>query len=415
MSAPSHWPQRYGALTFAAILTAFSASCGVAELSDPVLAGPDRELNLVLQQQSYTLPTELVGDASLTISVLGDGVYLGAKAGLYTLDASNAFEQLDAAPVIGLARHFGDEGEQSLVIARPRGLQLLARGLQDAPINLNALGTLRALAESGSGTLWIAGETMLRWHKLAMEQLAGLGPVQTIEVFSPEQLVLREEGGALVALERRGSDWTTHRFSAEQPEITALSPFGSRWGYLALVGGKLALRDLDNTGLPRWAPYRLEGGPTQPQVGRLVPDASSQRVWALGSSTLYRLDGARAELGRFRLRETLDPKARAATTADGSLWVVDGLTLRRWRVPARSNTTPPSYAKTITPFLGKHCARCHGASGPGRPLDSYEAVRSATAAIISALRSEQMPPDRPEHLADEGERFTEWQQASFPQ
>lgn len=376
---------RPGLLAAALCWTVCSQGCGGGELGDTAVR-PTKQRVLTLESTRYALPAALRDDDTLTVAHLAAvGTLVGGRAGVFELKepakgaakAGATFKRIDSAAAVGL-----DTAKERIVIAQAKRLAVYDGQLDRSGLDEKLQGELTGLvAGAKDKTLWIATRSALfafaGGELISFSKLGGAHELQASA--RGDRLVLRRAGGYQL-LRQHGSRWQL------QPRLRGglrqLIPLGDD-RLLAIEGKGL----LVGSGATRWSRYvPAASGPLEGTVEKLALEPKSGAGWIITSSALSRVVGdtvyrcARPSgLGRLRM-------ARVDTT--GALWLSDGRALVR--IAASS---PVTYGDDVRPLVERNCSRCHGQQGPGRRLDSYQALRAEIDSAIEQVDSGKMPQD----------------------
>jgi hypothetical protein len=340
---------------------------------------------LALAVEEHSLPPELQNDDTLSVAHLeGLGVLVGGTAGLFFL-GTTGFEPLDASPVHALATM----EPSGVLVASDRGLLIWNGALAESSLNA-ALSTEVVLAMATRGGDLYLGTASALWLLSAGElfQFTELTNVKSIDASLGANDIVVTREGAISGLRKEGADWILRTLSDEIGMSRAVP--GSDDRIVSLENGLIKLRVAIGEDGVSWYPISLsleasDAGATGVEI--LAVDPITGAVWAVDANAIVRIDHAR--VGKITRPAGMTAPRSIAVTADGAVWISDGITLRRFGNEGR----PITFAENIAVFSQNNCERCHAPLKVAHPLDTYEAWAAEVDRIIDALETRRMPQD----------------------
>ncbi len=391
----SHTTARLLLLSLLLVLPAFSACGGTAE---QLLSASE------FQVSSYPLPKTLQNDSSLIIRHIPDrGTLIGANSGLYYITGQGLLQN-DIESVLAMAPWQSNY----LLIARPDKLQIWDGAFHESDIYRKLNGEkITALAAQDKEVLWIGTLSNL-WLIKGTEARAfsQLAAPQALYAFQgAHSVIVHTKEGSYKALSvAENGDVKMEDFSSTSnaPEIAVAGKGGQIWGLAEGLLYQWTQQGSQNAWTPfGWTAKTKEGSPLK--INQLALDALTGKLWAVTDGDLFQISPTRV----FRIERPAGiGTIRFVQAAEDALWLMDDKNLHRMSVATGSEEV--RYTGRIKTFMDANCLRCHGATGPGRNLDSYASTKDIATRIAEVIEGGQMPPDKSTLVGGDANLIRRW-------
>ncbi|TNE43260.1 MAG: hypothetical protein EP343_34190 [Deltaproteobacteria bacterium] len=347
-------------------------------------------------------------------SVKSLGTLIGGDSGLFHL-GNNTLRDIDNDSVVGIAPWRG----KFLVIAQKKQLLVWDSDLHESKLD-SSFGeqNIVTLSAQFDDTLWIATKEAL-WRLKDKEMVAyeSLNNVVELHTFLGSALVVarRGDGSFFVLGTDTEGELRVNELQTNAPSLQSLvpAPDGTLWG---MSGGKLVRRKPSGDGFVwddvSWGEWSPEPGKLQETVGAIQHmglDVNSGRLWLVTEKAIVAILGK--QLQWTPRPEALKEIKAISATLDTTFWISDGTKVHRF---VRTESTEISYEGQIATFMKNNCLRCHADVGPGRPLNTYETVKTYTESIIKQLEQNLMPPDQKPLVGGDVLLFKRWMEKKMP-
>jgi ligand-binding sensor domain-containing protein len=340
-------------------------------------------------------------DASASVGVLGatkDGHILAVAGDEIVLVDGKALTQ----------RWLYSDGSAPLSIGRinaiaPRAAQGAWIGADGGVFYLDTLyilqasfttgkGAVRGVTEAPSGPLaglWLAtddGLFLRSGSSLTELTVQGAqGGASMVAVEDDGSAMLTVIGGKLYLLTTSGSDILSQAPPLDAGSINALAG-GKGVLYAATAKGVLRWR-ADRT--PTWTQLSLSTDAMTPASARaMTVDAGSQALWVLTEGGLSQVQGDATIAYAMPSVGTSTAPPSLVADAIGDLWTADPTHLELVTT-GRTSSTAVTFAKDVSPWIGKHCAMCH--MNQTQNFEDYATFAPLAEMALTRVRMGDMP------------------------
>jgi mono/diheme cytochrome c family protein len=387
-------------LALALLLLPFFIACGLAE---------EKLASSQFQLASYPLPKTLQEDTKLIVQHLPErGTLLGAQSGLYFI-TGQGIQQIDSDPVVAMTPWQG----KYILIARPKQLQLWDGAIHESQLERKLEGAeITAAAAQGKEILWLATRSHL-WlaRDTELQSFAQFANAREIYAFqdAPTAIVHTQEDSYIALTIAQDGSVKMEDFAAagNLPQQIMPSAGGQIWGLTQGLLYRWTQQGQQNAWEAfGWTAKDANGQPTPIQT--LLLDNLPGKLWALTEKDIFQITAQKV----YRIeRPPAITAIRSAQAAEDALWMMDNENLHRLSLVVGEEEV--TYSTRIKRFMDQNCLRCHGSTGPGRNLDSYENTKNLAERIAETIEQGRMPPDRTSIVGGDANLIRQWIKNDF--